>query len=268
MRSVPPIAQADYWMCRQCLLGSVSWIWGLGRGVLEYSFCYCCFKPLSHYISKAWFCQIIYKHLRHIQTSLVAQTVKRLSIIWDTWVWSLGWEDPLEKEMAIHSRAIAWKIPWTEEPGRLQSMGSQRVGHDWATPLFTFTIHSKWKIIMLLSTSRNLDRAQDVVCWCCLVVKSCLTLCDPIDCSPPGSSVHGILQARILECVAIPFSRQSFWPRDWTHRLNLPSAPAGRFFTAEPPGKPQSPGWTNRNLANSADLLTVMLKQLKSNSVI
>ena len=42
----------------------------------------------------------------------------------------LGWEDPLEKEMAIHSSTIAWKIPWTEEPGRLQSMGSQRVGHD------------------------------------------------------------------------------------------------------------------------------------------
>ena len=44
-----------------------------------------------------------------------------------------GWEDPLEKEMAIHSRTIAWRIPWTEEPGRLQSMGSQRVGHNWAT---------------------------------------------------------------------------------------------------------------------------------------
>ena len=43
---------------------------------------------------------------------------------------ALGWEDPLEKEMAIHSSTIAWKIPWTEEPGRLQSMGSQRVGHD------------------------------------------------------------------------------------------------------------------------------------------
>ena len=61
---------------------------------------------------------------------LVAQTVKRLSTIWETRVQFLGWEDPLEKEMAIHSRTIAWKIPWTEEPGRLQSMGSQRVGHD------------------------------------------------------------------------------------------------------------------------------------------
>jgi len=48
----------------------------------------------------------------------------------ETWVRSLGWEDPLEKEMAIHSRTIAWKISWTEEPGRLQPMGSPRVGHD------------------------------------------------------------------------------------------------------------------------------------------
>ena len=55
--------------------------------------------------------------------------VKRLSTMWETRVLSLGWEDPLQKEMAIHSRTIAWKIPWTEEPGRLQSMGSQRAGH-------------------------------------------------------------------------------------------------------------------------------------------
>ena len=63
-------------------------------------------------------------------TSLVAQTVKRLSKIRETWVQSLGQEDPLEKEMAIHSSTIAWKVPWTEEPGRLQSMGSQKVRHN------------------------------------------------------------------------------------------------------------------------------------------
>ena len=63
-------------------------------------------------------------------TSLVAQTIKRLSTMQETWVRSLCWEDALEKEMAIHSRTIAWKIPWTEEPGRLQSMESQRVGHN------------------------------------------------------------------------------------------------------------------------------------------
>ena len=72
----------------------------------------------------------------------------------EPWVRSLGWEDPLEKEMAIHSSTIAWKIPWTEEPGRLQSMGSQRVRHDWATSLslslYVIWIPSqfknKWKI--------------------------------------------------------------------------------------------------------------------------
>ena len=66
----------------------------------------------------------------HQSASLVAQVVKCLSTMQETWVRSLGRENPLEKEMATHSSTIAWKIPWTEEPGRLQSMGSQRVGHD------------------------------------------------------------------------------------------------------------------------------------------
>ena len=56
--------------------------------------------------------------------------VKCLPTMWETWVQSLGWEDPLEKEMATHSSTLAWKIPWMEEPGRLQSVGSQRIGHD------------------------------------------------------------------------------------------------------------------------------------------
>ena len=68
-------------------------------------------------------------HFEFILTSLVAQMIKRLSTMWETWVPSLGWEDPLEEEMAIHSSTIAWKNPWTEEPGRLQSMGSLRVRH-------------------------------------------------------------------------------------------------------------------------------------------
>ena len=63
-------------------------------------------------------------------TSLVAQTVKRLPTMQETRVRSLGQEGPLEKEMATHSSTLSWKIPWTEEPGRLQSMGAQRVGHD------------------------------------------------------------------------------------------------------------------------------------------
>ena len=64
------------------------------------------------------------------EASLVAQTVKHLPATQETWVRSLGREDPLEKAMATHSSTLAWKIPWTEEPGGLQSMGSQRVGHD------------------------------------------------------------------------------------------------------------------------------------------
>ena len=60
----------------------------------------------------------------------MAQTVKHLPTMRETWFQSLDGEDPLEKEMATHSSIVAWKIPWTEEPGRLQSMGSQRVGHD------------------------------------------------------------------------------------------------------------------------------------------
>ena len=58
-----------------------------------------------------------------------------LPAVWETWVRFLGWEDPLEKDMPIHSSTHAWKIPWTEEPDRLQSMASQRVGHNWATSL-------------------------------------------------------------------------------------------------------------------------------------
>ena len=67
--------------------------------------------------------------------SLVAQTVKHPPAMQETQVRSLGWEDPLEKEMATHSSTLAWKIPWMEEPGRLQSMWSQRVRYDWATSL-------------------------------------------------------------------------------------------------------------------------------------
>ena len=65
----------------------------------------------------------------------MAQIVKRLPAMQETWVRSLGREDPLEKEMTTHSSTLAWKIPWTEEPCRLQSMGSQRVRHDGVTSL-------------------------------------------------------------------------------------------------------------------------------------
>ena len=68
--------------------------------------------------------------LRQLETSLVAQRLKCLPTMWETWVRSLGREDPLEKEIATHSSILAWRIPWMEELGGLQSTGSQRVGHD------------------------------------------------------------------------------------------------------------------------------------------
>ena len=77
------------------------------------------------------------------KASPVAQMVKGLSTMRETQVQSLGREDPLEKEIAIHSSTIAWKIPWTEDLGRLQSIGSQKVGHDWAT----FWIFQNHKIL-------------------------------------------------------------------------------------------------------------------------
>ena len=66
----------------------------------------------------------------YFRASLVAQMIKNPPAMQETWVQSLSWEDPLEEGVAIPSSILAWRIPWTEEPGRLQSMGSQRVGHD------------------------------------------------------------------------------------------------------------------------------------------
>ena len=94
----------------------------------------------------------------------------------ETQVWSLGWEDPMENETATHSSILAWGIPWTEEPGGLQSIGSQRVGH-------------------------NLVKVPQL----------CLTLCDPMD-----YTAHWIHQARIVEWVDFPFSMGSSQPRDQT----------------------------------------------------
>ena len=77
--------------------------------------------------------------------------VKRLPTMQETRVRSLGWEDPREKEMAPHSSILAWRIPWTEEPGGLQSMGLQRVGHDWATSLhFKLKMKVIFKLWVLL----------------------------------------------------------------------------------------------------------------------
>ena len=83
-------------------------------------------------VTPTWVEKPVISHLSLLAlvASLVAQMVKHLPAVQDTWVRSPGWEDPLEKEMAIHSSTLAWKTPWMEETGRLQFMGSQRVRHN------------------------------------------------------------------------------------------------------------------------------------------
>ena len=89
--------------------------------------------------------------LQYSWASLVTQLVKNLPSVWETWVQSLGWEDPLEKGMTTHSRILAWRIPWTEEPGSLQSMGLQRVGQEWSTFTFSHSIDR----IQFISKGKN-----------------------------------------------------------------------------------------------------------------
>ena len=110
----------------------------------------------------------------YVGASLVAQTVKRLPAMWETQVRSLVREDPLEKEMAIHSSTLVWKIPWTEEPGRLQSMGSQRVRHNWVTSLsFPFLYmwvgkgYEEWNISceFLISVGTNIVSFGNFLCY-------------------------------------------------------------------------------------------------------
>ena len=185
--------------------------------------------------------------------------VRRLPTMWETQVQSLGQEDPLEKEMATHSSILAWKILRTEERRRVQSMGSQRVGHDWATSLSQHSLASIFRnhfsrrncshlfsffFFFLVFTSfiywiLITDLVLNKLCWRNDYIKnlvlhesesvSCLVVSDSydlVDCGPQGSSVHGVFQTRILEGVVIPFSRVSSWPRDQTQV----SWVTGRFF--------------------------------------
>ena len=136
-----------------CIRAAVSWLeWGK-RELFSHSFNTYLYMPdiriyvyLYTYIlgvsstKQASFLLFSYD-LTHLWASLVAQRVKNLPAMQETWVQSLGWEDPLQKEMATHSSILAWEIPWTEEPGRLQSLGLQRVGHDWVTNTFIHFIH-------------------------------------------------------------------------------------------------------------------------------
>ena len=129
--------------------------------------------------------------------SLGGSDCKELPATPETWVRSLGREGPLEKEMATRNSILAWKIPWTEEPGGLQSMGSHRIWHDQVTNTFT--------LIFIC------------VCARAKLLQLCLTLGNSMGCSLPASSVLEILQERILEWVAMTSLRGSSQPRDRTH---------------------------------------------------
>ena len=102
------------------------------------------------------------------QAFLVAQMVKRLPAKFETQVWSLGREDPLEKEMATHSGTLAWKIPWTEEePCMLQSMGLQRVGHNWSTSisfLLKYDDTLDWTGLLILGNKPHLQNHYGLSC--------------------------------------------------------------------------------------------------------
>ena len=95
--------------------------------------------------------------------SLVAQRLKRLPPMWETWVRSLGREDPLEKEMAIHSSILAWRIPWTEKPSSLQSTGWQRVGHDWVTSPHLYKWTRRKYILSLLLDNETYTISKTVL---------------------------------------------------------------------------------------------------------
>ena len=109
-----------------------------------------------------------------------------------------------------------------------------------------------WKnsnnVAIIIITKNTISKLR-IICTlglyvCAKSLQSCPALCDPMDCSPPSSSVHGILQTRILEWIAMPSFRGSSWPRDWTP-ISCVSCFAGIFFTAEPPGRPSTQRWTS-----------------------
>ena len=128
---------------------------------------------------------------------------------------SLGQKDPLEKEMATHCSILAWEIPWTEEPSGPWGCIESNTAEGLSTHIYVH-ICIKYVCVYIWILKVKVLGAQ-----------SCPTLWNPMDCSSPGSSVHGILQARILEWVAIPFCRVSSQPRDWTQVSHI----SGRLFT-------------------------------------
>jgi len=135
-------------------------------------------------------------HSSILGASLEAQMVKNLPIMQETQVQALDQEKPLKKGMATHSSILAWRIPWTEEPGKLQSIRSQRVGHKWATntPLKKKTWIALC-LLMLTCNIYNIHKCMRFIIYISSVqfssvTQSCLTLCNPMNHSTPGLPVH------------------------------------------------------------------------------
>ena len=137
-----------------------------------------------------------------------------------TWIQSLGWEDPLEENMATHSSILARRKNGQRSLAGCSLLGLQRVNMTEATK------HSTGSMTGQVKWDRISESLENQMCVCVLA-QSCPNLCDSMDCSTPGTSFYEISQARILAWVAISFSRESSWPRDQTGV----SCPAGRFFT-------------------------------------
>ena len=134
-------------------------------------------KTFQKYISHPIFFMFIFAHVKNsfkyqMWASLVVQLVKSLPAMWETWVQSLGLEDALEEGMATHSSFLAWRIPRTEEPGGLQSMGSQRVGHVWVTKHSThvcvgmsISSRKEFRIEGFLSCIKSRLKPEEWECW-------------------------------------------------------------------------------------------------------
>ena len=154
--------------------------------------------------------------------------VKHLPAKRETWVQFLGWEDPLEKEMATHSSTLAWRIPWTKDPGRLQSMGSQRVRHNWATSLSFFRSYrdytEKWELSgqWALATGENtaVSGAPLSACW----------WFKPLTSASPSGTVEQVERVEVTSAKAIIFGR--VWGAPGAHCLPCPVAVASRMHNS------------------------------------
>ena len=151
--------------------------------------------------------------------------VKRLPTIWEIRVQSLGWDDLLEKKMATHSSTLAWKIPWTEKPGRLQSTGSQRVGHDWASSLHYYWVLCPFQFssVQSLSWVRLFVTAWTAAHQGSLSITNSQSLLKLMSIESVMPSSHLILCLLLLLPSILPsirvFSNESTlrirWPKDW-----------------------------------------------------